>query len=960
MLVGAALTADPVSARLLAVGLVAIFAPILFAVLVRNWDLLSVTSVATTESNTVETGDPTSVEFEATFKELMHEALGKQQGRRLILVIDNLDRLSPAQSLTIWSTLQTFLQSLDYRDQPWRTFLWVLFPYDRGSIERLWDGADNSDGKRAESFLDKSIQITFTVPSPVLSNWREHMLVLLRSVLPDQTNHPDVDLDTAYRVYVAIRSEPARSPTPRELEQFANGIGSLHRERQDDFTPAEYGLYYLLRRQGVDVASYLVDAEGPTEEQARLVGKNIAEFALRLAALWFGTGEDLAAQLLLRDRISVALREGDADELRRLSELPAGFWEVLDQLDFRNFDPSALAGSAGTLLKSELLTAESREYEILQLRQRFGEAAGAATEWDPVEVEGLAAVIRVASDAQVSRVLLQSIDGREFQNQADVEGAVASADAVLSAIRDIDREALPSYSLNLSVPPDSLVGFCRELDVRGVDSELLARIDLPAFDPDVLQQGLVATIQGGSGAELLPVIRVMEHIQATAAWQSVHDTLFDRLREGWSVEGPESVDLLLVAKALARVHAQARESLRSLVREGYALHYIHHSQSAGAAAVATWLVEYLKEFPQHDQTERVGDGEAGAGVVTAATDDPDRVSAMADLLTDSGEEEIVFQISAAHSDISTLGVALVVSLASQAPSKVLTPDRLIRYWSTFQRALREAETGGAQPIPPQDIASVPELQARLTSSDLEPDLASLYLVVVENTEEPTEEFIEWLQRGVDSLSSEQWLEALKQNDALIDLLIRLRKRDDQMQLGAPFAEGLERHAAEVAGGQPFARDSEDVNTLIDVVQTSSREYLADRLMRLLIEGDGEISEMFFETYGPPLVRLSGPGDLASASEMYGDLLNSLLDKENAPGLTWGLDVLEQASQEGGALPEPRPEGISRTSSSAHWSPRTTPHFAPCWSGLAGVLGVDAPEPDADEGDVDQSPSSDDG
>ena len=655
----------------------------------------------------------------------------------------------------------------------------------------------------------------------------------------------------------------------------------------------------------------------------------------------------------------MALREGDADELRRLSELPAGFWEVLDHLNFRNFDPSALAGSAGTLLKSELLTAESREYEILQLRQRFREAAGAATEWEPVEAEGLAAVIRVASDAQVPRVLLQSINGREFQNQADVEGAVASADAVLSAIKDIDREALSSYSLNLSVPPDLLVGFCRELDVREVDSELLVRIDLPAFDPDVLQQELVATIQGGSGAELLPVIRVMEHIQATAAWQSVHDTLFARLQENWPVEGPESVDLLLVAKALAHVHAQARESLRSLVHEGYALHYIHRSQSAGAAAMATWLVEYLKEFPQHNQTERVGDGEAGAEVVTAARDDPDRVSAMADLLTESGEEEIVFQISAAPSDISTLGVALVVSLASKAPSKVLTPDRLIQYWSTFQRALRKAETGGAQPIPPQDIASVPELQARLTSGDLEPDLASLYLVVVENAEEPTEEFIEWLQHDIDSLSSEQWLEALKQNNALIDLLIRLRKRDDQMQLGAPFAEGLERHAAEVAGGQPFARDSEDVNTLIDVVQTSSREYLADKLMRLLIEGDGKISEMFFETYGPALVRLSGPGGLASASEMYG-VLNSLLNKENAPGLTWGLDVLEQASQEGGALPEPETRGhFEDKLKRALVSPDDTP-LRSLLERLAGVLGVDAPEPDADEGDVDQSPSSDDG
>ena len=159
VLVGAGLASDPMSERLLAVGLVAVLAPILFALLTRKWDLLSVSSVATTESNTVETGDPTSVEFEATFAELMREALGEDQARRLVLVIDNLDRLSPAQSLTIWSTLQTFLQSLDYRDQPWRTSLWVVFPYDRSSIERLWDGAGGLDRERAGSFLDKSVQM---------------------------------------------------------------------------------------------------------------------------------------------------------------------------------------------------------------------------------------------------------------------------------------------------------------------------------------------------------------------------------------------------------------------------------------------------------------------------------------------------------------------------------------------------------------------------------------------------------------------------------------------------------------------------------------------------------------------------------------------------------------------------------------------------------------------------------
>ena len=40
--------------------------------------------------------DPTSVEFEDTFKELMEEALGSQHAdRQIVIVIDNLDRVAP-------------------------------------------------------------------------------------------------------------------------------------------------------------------------------------------------------------------------------------------------------------------------------------------------------------------------------------------------------------------------------------------------------------------------------------------------------------------------------------------------------------------------------------------------------------------------------------------------------------------------------------------------------------------------------------------------------------------------------------------------------------------------------------------------------------------------------------------------------------------------------------------------
>ena len=79
-----------------------------------------VTGQGSTESRTIvtRTPDPTSVEFESEFRDLLKEAL-KPDGRRLLLVIDNLDRVDPSDALSIWSTLQTFLGHSDYKMDDW-------------------------------------------------------------------------------------------------------------------------------------------------------------------------------------------------------------------------------------------------------------------------------------------------------------------------------------------------------------------------------------------------------------------------------------------------------------------------------------------------------------------------------------------------------------------------------------------------------------------------------------------------------------------------------------------------------------------------------------------------------------------------------------------------------------------------------------------------------------------------
>ena len=45
----------------------------------------------------------------------MDEALGGKHERKVVMVLDNLDRVDAKDALSIWSTLQTFFQCGDNR-----------------------------------------------------------------------------------------------------------------------------------------------------------------------------------------------------------------------------------------------------------------------------------------------------------------------------------------------------------------------------------------------------------------------------------------------------------------------------------------------------------------------------------------------------------------------------------------------------------------------------------------------------------------------------------------------------------------------------------------------------------------------------------------------------------------------------------------------------------------------------
>ena len=256
---------------------------------------------SSTESRTVVTQspDPTSVEFESIFRDLLNEAL-RPQNRKLLIVVDNLDRVEPSDALSIWSTLQTFLGHRDYQRPDWIERLWILIPYDDNAILRLWDvSGSNANSKLATSFLDKTFQLRFRVPPLLLSNWREFLQEALQQAFP---NHPEEDYHGVYRALATHSGLERSAPTPRYLKTFVNQIGALHREWQDEFPLSDLACYVLFLRESIDVPKALL-----SNTDFGFLSRNIGqEWRGVTAALHFGVPIGEARQLLLRGPIQGA------------------------------------------------------------------------------------------------------------------------------------------------------------------------------------------------------------------------------------------------------------------------------------------------------------------------------------------------------------------------------------------------------------------------------------------------------------------------------------------------------------------------------------------------------------------------------------------------------------------------------------------------------------------------------
>ena len=920
-------------ALLLALGVLGVFAPAIcygFVLIKRRWrrrfgtteskddeglnDLPALlTRQASTESRTIvtQTPDPTSVEFESIFRDLLDEAL-EPENRKLLLIVDNLDRVQPSDALSIWSTLQTFLGQSDYQHARWIGRLWVLIPYDENAILRLWDrsGSEAANAGLATSFLDKTFQLRFRVPPLLLTNWREFLQEALQQALP---NHQEADFYGVYRAFAPSGGLETSAPTPRELKGFVNQIGALHREWQDEFPLSHLACYVLFQRDCKDVRKALLSGN-----DFELLSRNIGqEWRGTIAALHFGVPVEEASQLLLRVPIQGALVSGDGQTLSTLaSGHTTGFWAVLEDTvpagaeNWNSLASADLAKAATALVSSGVFDDADSRPEAKALRSTIQQAAAAVQAWTPFDAattkgmvalgqlvgdseEIIPALLAGASNAPVEASDEEQQEGDSFTKRERVSPSVWMSSVFTLTTGLIDSGFSKHLRQGIRVPLDAQqwLDVSSEVAEKDPHGQLLKYLRLQAvgeIDELLAQQVGPSQIDENT-------YNAVQTAMATGpgnAMNNVANEVFSHLQSGEEIQGDQLAFMLRILRSSIAVGLIAQDQYADFASSGYYLHHLHRAFSDGhSEAVGECVFGYLEAVPDASKPDEFGSSNAGYENLTELLQDPDTVPHAVDHFVARTKESqklpVVLQMATEQRHVpqflvETLGTLLVSDEVSKPPELVKANWFIIR--GILRKKKRDSQSFEAflKRLPGLDnlIAGVIDGTFRVSES-------GLYLAILRSSTDTS--LVPWCASSLPDINRDTWTKEIRPRGDLVQLVIELKKRGASLTLGSAYLDALVTYAESVAKDSKGVLPNGFWDALFGLLDTEQRELFLSRTYDVLLQSDGEASTNFFDVFGS---MLSNSDLLANEPGFIERVCRPVLDSDNERGLIWVADTAE--------------------------------------------------------------------
>jgi hypothetical protein len=163
-----------------------------------------------TTSYIINEDEPTVSEFKAWMHDLSNAL---KEGKKLVIVFDNMDRLSKEKVRTLWSSIHTFFADSNNRYEN----VWCVIPYDSQHLVNAFEG--DTEVKKADllhRFLQKTFPVIYHVPEPIITDYKEVVGRLLHKAFGEMLTDEEYDIiNRCYRLTYP-------KPNVREIIAFIN------------------------------------------------------------------------------------------------------------------------------------------------------------------------------------------------------------------------------------------------------------------------------------------------------------------------------------------------------------------------------------------------------------------------------------------------------------------------------------------------------------------------------------------------------------------------------------------------------------------------------------------------------------------------------------------------------------------------------------------------------------------
>ena len=192
---------------------------------------------------TISEKEPSTKQFKEWMSDIDDDLCEKD--KRLIIVIDNMDRLPKLKVQELWAAIHSFFSEIQYHN------IKVIVPFDRLHIRNAFqteDIKDTSDGDAkcatvyGDDFINKTFYIVYHVSPPILSGWKQYFVHQWKEAFGTK-----YVLDNAIlQVYDMLTEEH----TPRKIVAFINEFVTMKRIA-DKAIPNRYIALFIFGRSKI-------------------------------------------------------------------------------------------------------------------------------------------------------------------------------------------------------------------------------------------------------------------------------------------------------------------------------------------------------------------------------------------------------------------------------------------------------------------------------------------------------------------------------------------------------------------------------------------------------------------------------------------------------------------------------------------------------------------------------------